>query len=116
MITPELADEIGQQHEAWLNELEGLAIQAIASNDWSQFYAHVVDFQNEHDLHSESGFANIDDTDGDAFTDANLISNNRCTLTQTTTEVVDGEASADRLHSSSADLLSQTEQQRTIGD
>jgi hypothetical protein len=47
MITPELAAEIGQQHEAWLNELEGLAIEAIASNDWTAFYSHVADFQVE---------------------------------------------------------------------
>jgi hypothetical protein len=100
MIDPELATEIAQEHEPFLNELEGLAIEAIcasqqrfaiATNDWSQFYAHVVDFQNEHDLHGESGFANIDDTDGDAFTDANLISNNQCTLAQTTTEAVEDE-------------------------
>jgi hypothetical protein len=79
MIDPELAAEIAQEHETWLNELEGLAVEAIATNDWTAFYAHVVDFQNEQDLHGESGFANIDDTDG--------------------------EASADTLHGSSADLL-----------
>jgi len=91
MIDPELAAEIAQEHESFLNELEGLAVEAIATNDWTAFYAHVVDFQNEQDLHGESGFANIDDTDGDASTDANLIPNNQCTLTQTTTEAVDGE-------------------------
>jgi hypothetical protein len=79
MIDPELAAEIGQQHEGFLNELEGLAVEAIATNDWTAFYAHVVDFQNEQDLHGESGFANIDD--------------------------IDGGASADRLDNSSADLL-----------
>jgi hypothetical protein len=79
MIDPELVAEIAQEHETWLNELEGLAVEAIATNDWTAFYAHVVDFQNEQDLHGESGFANIDDTDG--------------------------EASADTLHGSSADLL-----------
>jgi hypothetical protein len=72
-------EAIRQEHEAFLNELEGLAVEAIATNDWTAFYAHVVDFQNEQDLHGESGFANIDDTDG--------------------------EASADTLHGSSADLL-----------
>ena len=76
--TPDL-EAVRQEHESWLAELEGLAVEAIATNDWTAFYAHVVDFQNEQDLHGESGFANIDDTDG--------------------------EASADRLHNSSADLL-----------
>ena len=79
MIDPELVAEIAQEHEPFLNELEGLAVEAIATNDWTAFYAHVVDFQNEQDLHGESGFANIDETDG--------------------------EASADRLDNSSADLL-----------
>jgi hypothetical protein len=79
MIDPGLVAEIAQEHETWLNELEGLAVEAIATNDWTAFYAHVVDFQNEQDLHGESGFANIDD--------------------------IDGEASADTLHGSSADLL-----------
>ena len=48
---------IRQIHETWLNELEGLAVQAIASNDWDTFYAHVVDFQNQYDLHGETGIA-----------------------------------------------------------
>lgn len=54
MINPELATEIAQEHESWLNELEGLAVEAIATNDWTAFYAHVVDFQNENDLHGEA--------------------------------------------------------------
>lgn len=53
MIDSELVALISQQHEAWLNELEGLAIEAIATNDWTGFYTHVVDFQNEHELHGE---------------------------------------------------------------
>ncbi len=52
--TPDL-EAIRQEHESWLGELEGLAVQAIASNDWDAFYAHVVDFQNDHDLHGETG-------------------------------------------------------------
>jgi len=56
--TPDL-EAIRQEHESWLGELEGLAVQAIASNDWDAFYAHVVDFQNEHDLHGETGIAII---------------------------------------------------------
>jgi hypothetical protein len=38
------------------NELEGLAVEAIASNNWDAFYA-LIDFQNEHDLHGETGIA-----------------------------------------------------------
>jgi hypothetical protein len=48
-------EAIRQEHESWLGELEGLAVEAIASNDWDAFYAHVVDFQNDHDLHGETG-------------------------------------------------------------
>ena len=54
--TPDL-EAIRQEHESWLGELEGLAVQAIASNDWDAFYAHVVDFQNEYDLHGEARIA-----------------------------------------------------------
>ena len=32
-------------------------MEAIATNNWDAFYAHVVDFQNEHDLHGQSGIA-----------------------------------------------------------
>jgi hypothetical protein len=59
-------------------------VEAIASNDWDAFYAHVVDFQNEHDLHGEARIA---------------ISKN---LT------VRFLASTDSLSRSGADLLSQT--------
>jgi hypothetical protein len=52
--TPDL-EAIRQEHESWLAELEGLAVEAISSNNWDSFYAHVVDFQNEHDLHGETG-------------------------------------------------------------
>ena len=55
MSISENLEEIRQEHESWLVELEGLAVEAIASNDWDAFYAHVVDFQNEHDLHGETG-------------------------------------------------------------
>jgi hypothetical protein len=50
-------EEIRQEHETWLAELEGLAVEAIASNNWDALYTHVVDFQNEHDLHGETGIA-----------------------------------------------------------
>ena len=57
MSISEDLEEIRQEHETWLAELEGLAVEAIASNDWDTFYAHIVDFQNEHDLHGESVIA-----------------------------------------------------------
>jgi hypothetical protein len=51
---PDPLEYIRQVHEEWLTELEGLAVEAITSNNWDAFYAHVVGFQNEHDLHGES--------------------------------------------------------------
>ena len=48
---------IRQIHESWLAELEGLAVQAIASNNWDALYTHVVNFQKEYDLHGESVIA-----------------------------------------------------------
>ena len=50
-------EAIRQEHEPFLTELEALAVQAIASNNWDTFYTHVVDFQNEYDLHGESVIA-----------------------------------------------------------
>ena len=47
-------EAIRQEHEGFLSELEALAVKAIATNNWTKFYAHVVDFQNEYDLHDES--------------------------------------------------------------
>ncbi|MCA1991543.1 MAG: hypothetical protein LDL41_05780 [Coleofasciculus sp. S288] len=41
MIDPELAAEISQEHEGFLNELEGLAIEAIASNNWTPVLQHL---------------------------------------------------------------------------
>jgi hypothetical protein len=51
---PDPLEEIRQEHEEFLTKLEELAILAIAFNSWDAFYRHVVDFQNEHDLHGES--------------------------------------------------------------
>ncbi len=51
---PDPLEYIRQVHESWLAELEGLAVEAIATNDWTTFYAHVVDFQKEHDLYDET--------------------------------------------------------------
>ena len=50
-------EEIRQEHEVFLTQLEGLAVLAIATNDWGAFYAHLIEFQNEHDLHGETGIA-----------------------------------------------------------
>jgi len=82
-------EAIRQEHETWLAELEGLAVQAIASNNWDAFYAHVVDFQNQYDLHGETGIA---------------IGQNL------TVRLFKLEASAKDLHRPGADLLSQTDQ------
>jgi hypothetical protein len=84
--TPDL-EAIRQEHESWLAELEGLAVQAIASNNWNAFYSHVIDFQNEHDLHGKTGIA---------------LSKNL------TVRLLRLEASAKDLHRPGADLLSQT--------
>lgn len=56
MKTPDL-EFVRSLHESFLADLEGLAVEAIASNNWDAFYAHVVNFQNEHDLHGHTGIA-----------------------------------------------------------
>ena len=81
--TPDL-EAIRQEHESFLAELEGIAVEAIASNNWDRFYSHVVDFQNQYDLHGESGIA---------------ISKNL------TVRFLELEASTDSLSGSGADLL-----------
>lgn len=43
---PPLKD-IRQEHESFLSELEALAVEAIASNDWGAFCVHLSDFQRE---------------------------------------------------------------------
>lgn len=35
-------EEIRQLHEAFLNDLEGLAVEALASGDWTDVYAHIA--------------------------------------------------------------------------
>jgi hypothetical protein len=55
-------EDIRQEHESWLAELEGLAVEAIATNDWADFYAHVVNFQNENDLHDEAFISDLQST------------------------------------------------------
>jgi hypothetical protein len=34
-------EDIRQEHEGFLSELEGLAVEAIATNDWSDVYDHI---------------------------------------------------------------------------
>ncbi len=41
MIPSELVAEIVQEHEPWLNQLEGLAIEAIATHDWTPVLEHL---------------------------------------------------------------------------
>ncbi len=50
-------EEVRAEHEDFLTKLEALAVIAIATNDWTDFYAHVVEFQCEHDLHGITGIA-----------------------------------------------------------
>ena len=54
---PDPLEDIRQEHEGFLSELEALAVEAISLNNWTNFYAHLVNFQNEHDLHGVSGIA-----------------------------------------------------------
>lgn len=41
MTTPDL-EFIRQQHESFLNDLEGLAVEALATRDWSAVYDHIA--------------------------------------------------------------------------
>ncbi len=56
--TPQLSHEqvaeITQEHEDFLTQLEGLAIAAIASGDWSQFEQFVNDFRLAQDVQTGS--------------------------------------------------------------
>lgn len=39
---PDPLEEIRQENEAFLNDLEGLAVEALASGNWSEVYAHIA--------------------------------------------------------------------------
>jgi len=41
MIKNEPLEAIRQEHEGFLSQLEGLAVKAIATNDWSDVYDHI---------------------------------------------------------------------------
>jgi len=92
---PDPLEDIRQEHESWLAELEGLAVEAIATNDWTTFYAHVVDFQNEHDLHGETFIAIGEDSISECLTVRHSLAQE--------------EVSADELHTPSADPFQTTE-------
>jgi hypothetical protein len=47
-------EAIRQEHEGFLSQLEGLAVEAIASNDWTIFYAHVTSFPNDRDCEANT--------------------------------------------------------------
>jgi hypothetical protein len=61
--TPQLSHEqvaeIAQIHESFLTELEGQAIEAIASGDWSQFEQFVNDFRVSQDVQEVSTTENL---------------------------------------------------------
>jgi hypothetical protein len=42
MIAPEPLEAIRQEHEGFLTQLEALAVEAIASSDWSEVYDHIT--------------------------------------------------------------------------
>jgi hypothetical protein len=44
-LTHEEVAEIAQEHEAFLTQLEGLAIQAIASGDWQPIYELIASLE-----------------------------------------------------------------------
>jgi hypothetical protein len=92
--TPDL-EAIRQEHESWLNELEGLAVRAIVTNNWDAFYAHLIEFQNEYDLHGESVIAIGEDAVSDRLTHLG---------TKDSRSKDKSEASTDSLTRSGADL------------
>ncbi len=49
-LSHERASEIAQEHEDFLNQLEGLAIGAIATGDWSEVYNFINFYAPEHDI------------------------------------------------------------------
>jgi hypothetical protein len=43
-------DEICQEYESFLNQLEGLAIQALATGEWDEVFAHINQVRTKSDL------------------------------------------------------------------
>lgn len=61
MIDQSLVAEIVQQHEAWLSELEGRSIEAIATNNWSPVFEHLNEIMAWQDAQAhEAQKANTD--------------------------------------------------------
>jgi hypothetical protein len=73
-------EDVRQEHESWLSELEGLAVYALATNDWTAFYAHVVEFQNEHELHGEAVISIGEDASADELNTPSAGSNQTTAL------------------------------------
>jgi hypothetical protein len=90
---PDLREDIRQEHETWLAELEGLAVEALASGIWEPVYSHIASFPDTPD---------VDDGIADPI----------AMLTEVTR--LKTEASADSLSGSSADTQT-TEVNESIG-
>jgi hypothetical protein len=43
-------EEICQEYESFLNQLEGLAIQALATGEWDEVFAHINQGSTKSDL------------------------------------------------------------------
>jgi hypothetical protein len=43
-------EDIRQEHESWLAELEGLAVEALASGIWEPVYSHIASFPDAPDF------------------------------------------------------------------
>lgn len=83
--------EIRQQHEAFLNDLEGLAVEALASGDWSKVDVHINQVRRQTDL--SDCFNSPEEYDGAIAFISRIL----------------GEASTKSLSRSGADLLQTTE-------
>lgn len=86
-------EEIRQQHEPFLNDLEGLAVEALASGDWSEVYAHIATIAT-----SEADLSECFDSK-EEYDEAIAFIN----------RILSDEASTKSLSRSGADSFSQTE-------
>ncbi len=55
---------VREEHKVFLKRLEVYAVWAIINNDWRDFHRHLVDFQEDNDLHGICG-ATLDDVEDD---------------------------------------------------
>jgi hypothetical protein len=126
---------IRQKHESFLSELEALAVQAIASGDWSKVRDLINDFKDYHDdsdsiqlesvqrLDTKDAITNdytairdrirttLDQLKAEGVTVGKLIEGMRNELTLLH---VEDDASADSLTGSSADASQPTETNQSI--